>query len=198
MNEAQAALRLVAARPRDPPHRRRDLRADAQVRGGRRAPTATTSTCCRTRTSSEKAEWSRAEIRFLRSFGQRVPFDMDPGADDQIYTVDFRLVQREDRRPRQGERRLRAQDFVVDTGAENTVLTRPTAQRLGILPVTYTLSAGVGDVGLRGLQLARIDSLEIGHAQAAQHPVPHQESAAARHPDSRRPRACRRWRSASR
>jgi predicted aspartyl protease len=55
-----------------------------------------------------------------------------------------------------------AQDFVVDTGAESTVLTRPTVQRLNILPVTYTLSAGVGDVGLRGLQLARIDSLEIG------------------------------------
>jgi predicted aspartyl protease len=44
-----------------------------------------------------------------------------------------------------------AQDFVVDTGAESTVLTRPTVQRLSIVPVTYTLSAGVGDVGLRGL-----------------------------------------------
>jgi predicted aspartyl protease len=54
------------------------------------------------------------------------------------------------------------QDFVVDTGSENTVISRPTAQRLGITPVTYTLSAGVGEVGLRGLQLARIDSLEIG------------------------------------
>jgi hypothetical protein len=42
------------------------------------------------------------------------------------------------------------------------VLTRPTIQRLGITPVTYTLSAGVGDIGLRGLQLARIDTLEIG------------------------------------
>jgi hypothetical protein len=33
---------------------------------------------------------------------------------------------------------------------------------MGIVPVTYTLSAGVGDTGLRGLQLARIDSLELG------------------------------------
>src|SRR4029077_16213465 len=40
---------------------------------------------------SDKAEWARAEIRFLRSFGQRLPFDMDPGAEDQTYTVDFRL-----------------------------------------------------------------------------------------------------------
>ena len=41
-------------------------------------------------------------------------------------------------------------------------MTRPTVQRLGITPITYTLSAGVGDIGLRGLQLARIDSLEFG------------------------------------
>ena len=32
---------------------------------------------------SEKADWSRAEIKFLRSFGQRVPFEMDPGADER-------------------------------------------------------------------------------------------------------------------
>jgi predicted aspartyl protease len=54
------------------------------------------------------------------------------------------------------------QDFVVDTGAENTIITRPTAQRLGVAPITYTLSAGVGNAGLRGLQLARINSLELG------------------------------------
>jgi tetratricopeptide (TPR) repeat protein len=110
---------------------------------------------------SEKADWSRAEIRFLRSFGQRVPFESEPGTDDRLYTVDFRLVNEKvvvkvkvnDASP---------QDFVIDTGSENTVITRTTAQRLGIVPVTYTLSAGVGRVGLRGLQLARIDSLELG------------------------------------
>jgi hypothetical protein len=31
-----------------------------------------------------------------------------------------------------------------------------------VRPITYTLSAGVGEVGLRGLQLGRIDELEIG------------------------------------
>jgi tetratricopeptide (TPR) repeat protein len=110
---------------------------------------------------SEKADWSRAEIRFLRSFGQRVPFETDPGADDRLYTVDFRLVN-EKVVVRAKVNDAAAQDFVVDTGSENTVITRPTAQRLGITPVTYTLSAGVGRVGLRGLQLARIDSLELG------------------------------------
>ena len=110
---------------------------------------------------SEKADWSRAEIRFLRSFGQRVPFEAEPGSDDRLYTVDFRLVN-DKVVVRAKVNDASAQDFVVDTGSENTVITRPTAQRLGITPVTYTLSAGVGRVGLRGLQLARIDSLELG------------------------------------
>ena len=86
---------------------------------------------------------------------------MDPGSDDELYTVDFRLVN--DKivvRAKVNDGSF--QDFVVDTGAENTVITRPTAQRLGVAPITYTLSAGVGDVGLRGLQLARINSLELG------------------------------------
>ncbi len=110
---------------------------------------------------SEKADWSRAEIRFLRSFGQRVPFESDPGSDDRLYTVDFRLVN--DKVVVKAKvNDASAQEFVIDTGSENTVITRTTAQRLGIVPVTYTLSAGVGRVGLRGLQLARIDSLELG------------------------------------
>jgi tetratricopeptide (TPR) repeat protein len=110
---------------------------------------------------SEKADWSRAEIRFLRSFGQRVPFEADPSTDDRLYTVDFRLVN-EKVVVRAKVNDASAQDFVVDTGSENTVITRATAQRLGITPVTYTLSAGVGRIGLRGLQLARIDTLELG------------------------------------
>jgi tetratricopeptide (TPR) repeat protein len=110
---------------------------------------------------SEKADWSRSEIKFLRSFGQRVPYEMDPSPDEQLYTIDFRLIN-EKVVVRAKVNDGSFQDFVVDTGAENTVLSRPTAQRLGITPITYTLSAGVGDVGLRGLQLARINSLELG------------------------------------
>ena len=110
---------------------------------------------------SDKADWSRSEIKFLRSFGQRVPFEMDPGTEDQTYTIDFRLVnEKVIVRAKVNEGSF--QDFVVDTGAENTILSGPTAQRLGVTPITYTLSAGVGDVGLRGLQLARINTLELG------------------------------------
>jgi predicted aspartyl protease len=53
-------------------------------------------------------------------------------------------------------------EFVVDTGAELTTISRRTGERQGVLPVTYTVSAGVGEVGLRGLQLGRIDSLDFG------------------------------------
>ena len=111
--------------------------------------------------TSYKASWSRNEIRFLRSFGERVPFEAEPGTDDKIFTIPFKLVN-DKVVVRARVNGAREQDFVVDTGSESTVITRPTAQRLGVLPITQALSAGVGDVGLRGLQLARIDSLEIG------------------------------------
>jgi predicted aspartyl protease len=78
-----------------------------------------------------------------------------------LHTVPFRLVK--DKiivRARVND--SAEMDFVVDTGAEQTVLSRRVAQRLGIVPITYTLSAGVGEIGLRGLQLARLDSLQIG------------------------------------
>jgi len=120
--------------------------------------------------TSEKAAWSRAEIRFLRSFAQRVPFQADPGTDDMVYTVDFRLVN-EKVVVRARVNDSGPQDFVVDTGAENTVITEVTARRLGVAPITYTLSAGVGETGLRGLQLARIDSLEFGSLKLRNVPV---------------------------
>ncbi|HUK35918.1 MAG TPA: aspartyl protease family protein, partial [Vicinamibacterales bacterium] len=120
--------------------------------------------------TSEKAQWSRAEIRFLRSFAQRVPFQVDPGTDDMVYTVDFRTVN-EKVVVRARINDATAQDFVVDTGAENTVITEVTARRLGVAPITYTLSAGVGETGLRGLQLARVDSLELGTLKLRNVPV---------------------------
>jgi Flp pilus assembly protein TadD/predicted aspartyl protease len=160
MNEAQAALRLA---PRDLEihhtvgaiYERMHKYEEAAVAYGNYV------NLLPNKDTSEKAAWSRAEIRFLRSFGQREPFQTEPGADDMTYSVDFRLVN-DKVVVRARINGASPQDFVVDTGAESTVITETTARRLGIAPITYTLSAGVGETGLRGLQLARVDMLELG------------------------------------
>jgi Flp pilus assembly protein TadD/predicted aspartyl protease len=119
---------------------------------------------------SEKAAWSRAQVRFLRAFEGKVPVQIDDGNPDLLHTVPFKLEK--DKVIVQGRvNGGRTQDFVLDTGSEETVLSRTTAQRAGVAPITYTLSAGVGEVGLRGLQLGRLDSLDIGTLRLKNLPV---------------------------
>jgi predicted aspartyl protease/Flp pilus assembly protein TadD len=119
---------------------------------------------------SDKAAWSRAQVRFLRAFEGKVPVQIDGEDANLLHTVPFRLVS--DKVIVQGKvNGGRAQDFVLDTGSEETVLSRNTASRAGVQPITYTLSAGVGEVGLRGLQLGRLDSLEIGTLRIRNLPV---------------------------
>jgi len=110
---------------------------------------------------SVKAAWSRAEIEFLRAFKSRMPFDMDAAAAGQTHIVPFRMVN-EKVVVKTRVNKSTTIDFVLDTGSELTVITRDTASRLGVRAVSETLSAGVGDIGLRGLQVGRIDSLAIG------------------------------------
>jgi tetratricopeptide (TPR) repeat protein len=110
---------------------------------------------------TDKRTWMVGEIRFLRSFGRRVPGQIDPAQLTRRYTMPFRLVKDKvvvKARVNGGE----WLDFVVDTGAERTVISDRTARRLGIVPISATLSAGVGDLGLRGLQNAWLDSFELG------------------------------------
>lgn len=108
---------------------------------------------------TEKADWARAEVQFLRSFGDRPAVElMAPG---QLHTIPFRLV--DEKVIVQGRVNGRDMvDFVVDTGAEQTVLSQPVAQQLGVRPVSTTLSAGVGEIGFRGLQAGRLESIEFG------------------------------------
>jgi predicted aspartyl protease/Flp pilus assembly protein TadD len=109
---------------------------------------------------SSKAAWARAEIRFLRAFGNRPPLQLDPASAGKLHTVPFRLVN--DKVIVRARVNRTQMDFVLDTGSEQTVITRRTSARLGIRPITYTLSAGIGDIGVRQLELTRIDELEIG------------------------------------
>jgi len=112
------------------------------------------------RDRSEKAAWARAEIRFLQSFKDRRPLDMGSQAETRTWTVPITI--QHDKVFVKGKVNGGSQDFVLDTGAERTVISRDVARRRGVAPITYMQSAGVGDVGLRGLQVGRIDSLEIG------------------------------------
>ncbi len=119
---------------------------------------------------SVKAAWSRAQVEFLESFEGLTPVQIDAEDLAMLHTLPFRLVKDKivvQARVNGG----RPQDFVLDTGSEETVISRETAQRERIRPVTYTLSAGVGEVGLRGLQLAQVKTLELGTLQVHNLPV---------------------------
>jgi cytochrome c-type biogenesis protein CcmH/NrfG len=119
---------------------------------------------------SEKAAWSRAQVRFLEAFAGMTPVEIDEEDNTILHTVPFKLVR--DKIVVQGRvNGGRPMDFILDTGSEETVLSRETAQRAGVRPITYTLSAGVGEVGLRGLQLARLQSFDIGTLQVRNLPV---------------------------
>jgi Flp pilus assembly protein TadD/predicted aspartyl protease len=113
---------------------------------------------------SEKAAWARAEIRFLDSFKGRRPFDLGSADDGRIWRVPIR-IERDKVLVRGRVNGGTDQDFILDTGAEQTVISRDIARRRGVVPITYIQSAGVGDVGLRGLQVGRLDSLQVGDLQ---------------------------------
>lgn len=120
--------------------------------------------------ASLQAASARAHVRFLRAFAGRIPVDIDEQDNNMLHTVPFRLVANKivvQGRVNNG----RSQDFVLDTGSEEAVISNETAQRAGIRAVAYTLSAGVGDVGIRGLQVARIDRFQVGTLEVSNLPV---------------------------
>ena len=109
----------------------------------------------------EKVLWCRNEIAFLRSFGKARPFDIDEADQQGTHTVPFRLV----RDKVVIEVKINGRetvDFALDTGAEQTVITEKTARRLGVSGMGQTLSAGVGLIGFRGMQIGRLGSVAIG------------------------------------
>jgi Flp pilus assembly protein TadD/predicted aspartyl protease len=119
---------------------------------------------------SDKAAWTRSQVKFLKAFEGRNPVEIDEEDLKTTHTMPFRLV--DDKIVVQAKvNGGRNQDFILDTGSEETVISRDTAQRASISPITYTLSAGVGEVGLRGLQLSRINRLDLGDLQVRNLPV---------------------------
>jgi predicted aspartyl protease/Flp pilus assembly protein TadD len=119
---------------------------------------------------SEELAIARSQIRFLDAFLGRVPFEMDPVNAAAVHTVPFKLEHDKVivRGSVNGSPPL---DFVLDTGAEMTVLAQRTADRYGIVPAGMTISAGVGEAGIRGLQVGRLDDLAIGTYHVRNVPV---------------------------
>ena len=110
--------------------------------------------------ADSRAVWAASELKFLSSFGNKSPYEFASNP-DQVYTLPFRLEN--EKIIIQGRvNGSRPHDFIVDTGAELSTISRTTGEKEGVTPITYTISAGVGEVGLRGLQLGRIDKLEFG------------------------------------
>jgi predicted aspartyl protease/Flp pilus assembly protein TadD len=120
--------------------------------------------------NNSQAAWSRAEVTFLRAFEGQQPIEIDPALLEKRHTMPFKLVKGKvmvEGKINGG----RAMEFVLDTGSEETNISEDTARKLGVRPITYTLSAGVGDVGLRGLQLGKLDTLELGSLKVSNVPV---------------------------
>lgn len=110
----------------------------------------------------DQIKLARARIKFLRHFKDREPLRLDAGGGlGEVHVVPFR-VEREKLFVKVRINNRWTRELVVDTGAEMTVLSEDSARAAGVYSVAETLSAGVGDVGLRRLKLARISSLEIG------------------------------------
>ncbi len=117
---------------------------------------------------SDKAAWTRAEIRFLDSFKGRTAVEFE--GNQATWTVPIR-IEKDKVLVAVKVNGAKASEFVLDTGAEQTVVSREIARRRGIVPITYMQSAGVGDIGLRGLQVGRMDSLEVGDMKVRNVPV---------------------------
>ena len=111
---------------------------------------------------SEKAAWSRSQIRFLKSFGEREPIALDERAAEQLHTIDFRLV--DDKvivKARVNGGQTCRTSCSTPAPSRRRCRARPRPRRASVRSPTRSVP-GVGEVGLRGLQLGRLDSFEVG------------------------------------
>ena len=112
------------------------------------------------RDRSDQVAAMRLRIRFLQSFRNRRPMEIQGGAGNQIWRIPITIT--EDKVLVRARINKGTYDVVLDTGAEQTVVSREVARRERIAPASYVRAAGVGESGVRGLQVGRIDELQIG------------------------------------
>ena len=108
----------------------------------------------------DRALVARSTITSLRSYGREVPNRM-AGSPDAVHVLPFRLS--DEKIMVTGRINGGAEiQLVIDTGAELATVSLVAAGRYRVTPIALTVSAGVGEIGVRGLQIGRIDSLELG------------------------------------
>ena len=81
-----------------------------------------------------RAVWAGAELKFLLSFGSKTPYEITTNP-DQVYTLPFR-VENEKVIVQGRINGSRPLDFVVDTGAELTTMSRFSGERQDVKPIT--------------------------------------------------------------
>jgi tetratricopeptide (TPR) repeat protein len=113
-------------------------------------------------------EVASLKVRFLKSFRGRTPAELD-GDPAALHTVPFTLKNR--KIVIKGELNGRRVDFVLDTGAERTAVTRDTGNRANVRALVETMITGVGAPSLRRLSVARADSVQIGSLTVRNVPV---------------------------
>jgi predicted aspartyl protease len=118
----------------------------------------------------DAAVWALQQVKFLAAFGTKTPMRIRRGTEASVHRVPFRLERDKilvTARVNGGS----AMPFVVDTGAEMAIVTGPVARRLGVRPDVFTISAGVGSSGLRGVLKGRIDRFQVGTLDLEQVPT---------------------------
>jgi tetratricopeptide (TPR) repeat protein len=107
------------------------------------------------------------KVKLLRSFSGRAPVALEESV--PLHTVPFTL--RNKKIIIDGVLNGHKVEFVLDTGAERTAISRDTANRVGIRGIVETMITGVGAPGLRKLSVARADTLTIGTLTVRDFPV---------------------------
>jgi Flp pilus assembly protein TadD len=115
----------------------------------------------------DEGEAAKIKIRLLSSFRGRTPVAFE-GA-DRLHTVPFTM--RNKKVVFDAQLNGKPVEFVLDTGAEQTAITRATASRAGVREIVETLITGVGPPSLRKLAVGRADSLTIGGLTIRDFPV---------------------------
>ena len=112
---------------------------------------------------------ARNRATLLRSFARRPPLDVSDEDANSTHTLPFKLVN--NKIVVLGRLNGMQVEWVLDTGAERTGISPETASAAAIRTVTSTLTAGVGQPGVRRIRLGRADTVELGSLKVHNVPV---------------------------